>query len=49
MQKLNLKVDELRVEAFVTTAQGREWAAAEEQDDGSLACTEKTSCGHICP
>jgi hypothetical protein len=49
MQKLTLKVDELRVEGFETTPPMREQGTVQDHDDGSLACTEKRSCGHICP
>jgi hypothetical protein len=49
MSKLTLKVDELRVEGFETTALLLEQGTVEGHDDATLACTEKRSCGHICP
>ena len=49
MEKLKLDLDELRVESFAALT-------AETPQEGSvlafgatLACTEKRSCGHICP
>jgi hypothetical protein len=49
MEKLTLNLDELQVESFAALA-------AEAPEDGTvlangatLACTEKRSCGHICP
>lgn len=47
MQKVKLEVDELRVESFATA----ELPAIDTEPgaEATLACTEKRSCGHICP
>ena len=51
MQKLTLNLDELQVEGFETATLDAIGAPVpgEDLDAATLACTEKRSCGHICP
>jgi hypothetical protein len=46
MKTLTLNLDDLRVEGFATLAAD---GAGEDAAAATLACTEKRSCGQICP
>ncbi|HEU4557185.1 MAG TPA: hypothetical protein VFS20_05020 [Longimicrobium sp.] len=48
MKKLTLNLDELRVEAFATVAPALVDEGALE-NIATLICSEKRSCGHVCP
>ncbi|HEV7588311.1 MAG TPA: hypothetical protein VGO40_09350 [Longimicrobium sp.] len=52
MQKLTLNLDELQVEGF-ETATTSAWIDAtvlgDDLEAATTPCTEKRSCGHICP
>jgi len=49
MPRRKLDLAELRVEGFVTATAALSIEAAALDDIPTLACTERTSCGHICP
>ena len=49
MEKLKLNLGELRVEGFATvTLRGSDGTLVGD-DAPTIICTEKRSCGHICP
>ena len=52
MKKLALNLDELQVEGFETAATSA-WieitVPGGDVDAATTPCTEKRSCGHICP
>ncbi len=47
MKTLKLSLDDLRVEGFEVLA--TDWASDDADAAATLICTEKRSCGHICP
>ena len=49
MEKRKLSVEELRVEAFETAAVGAWIGGTVLDDEATLICSEKRSCGHVCP
>ena len=49
MQKLKLNVEDLRVEAFEANAPDEDIEGTVLGNAATLICSEKRSCGHICP
>jgi len=53
MQKIELNVDELRVDGFATVAPAAENEGTVLANEATVrcttVCTEIGSCGHICP
>jgi hypothetical protein len=49
MKKLRLNIDELRVEGFAAVDPSAMDEGTVLGNVATLVCTEKRSCGHICP
>ncbi len=49
MKNRKLNVDELQVETFATAAPAVWNEGMDLDDDATLVCSEKRSCGHVCP
>ena len=49
MKKLTLNIDELRVQGFATVLPDSRSAGMPLDRDATLICSEKRSCGHVCP
>lgn len=48
MEKRKLRIEELRVEAFETVPTGA-WIGGTALEEATLVCSEKRSCGAVCP
>ena len=49
MEKLKLNIDDLRVEAFEAADPTAEPEGTVHGHGATLICSEKRSCGHVCP